>query len=380
MTATSLRIALATPRFFPAQGGVENHVYQIARRFVQLGHSATVFTTHAGGANLSDRDSVEGVTVRRFTSYPAGSDLYIAPDLHRALRAEAGNFDVLHIQNYLTFVSPFAMAAAASAGLPYVVTFHGGGHSSRWRNGFRRAQGLLLRHWLLRASKLIATARFEVEYYGQRLKLPRDRFVFISNGADIAVRALTPVRVDPNLVISIGRLEQYKGHQRALAALPHLLKQRPEARLRILGEGPFEPELRRMAAALNVADRVEIGALPIAERQRMAETLSSAALVTLMSEFETQPMAALEAIALGRPVLVADTSGLSELAQQGYARAVPLLTEPDALAQAMLEHMNAPTPGPAGLKLPTWDDCASQLIALYSRVKNDKRRSGGIGA
>ena len=44
----------------------------------------------------------------------------------------------------------------------------------------------------------------------------------------------------------------------------------------------------------------------------MAEELSQAALVVLLSEYETHPIAVLEAVALGRPALVAATSGLSE--------------------------------------------------------------------
>jgi glycogen synthase len=366
MAERSLNILFATPRFFPAQGGVENHVYQVATRLVTRGHRATVFTTNGDGA-LAATDAIEGVTIRRFEHLPRRSDAFFSPDLYRAIVREGSAFDALHVQNYLTFVSPLAMLAANRIGLPYVVTFHGGGHSQSWRNAIRRAQGLLLRPLLMRASRLIATARFEIGYYGNRLGLPAHKFQFVSNGCDIAVRTVD-VKTDPDLLISIGRLERYKGHQHVLAAFPEVQKRKANARLRILGDGPYRSELERMRDALGLGACVTIGGVPIAERQRMAELLSSAGVVALMSEFETQPMAALEAIALGRPVVVADTSGLSELAEQGHARAVPLKASPAMLAEALLAQIDAGPKPAASLKLPTWDDCARDLIALYNQI------------
>ena len=62
--------------------------------------------------------------------------------------------------------------------------------------------------------------------------------------------AVTP---EPGLVVSVGRIERYKGHHKAIEALPHLLKTRPDARVEILGAGPYEPELRALADELGVA-------------------------------------------------------------------------------------------------------------------------------
>jgi glycosyltransferase involved in cell wall biosynthesis len=81
----------------------------------------------------------------------------------------------------------------------------------------------------------------------------------------------------------VGRLERYKGHQRIISAMPAILAQRPDVRLRIAGEGPYEPDLRRLAARLGVAERVEIRALPIHDRSGMAGLMAGAALVAVLS-------------------------------------------------------------------------------------------------
>jgi glycosyltransferase involved in cell wall biosynthesis len=306
------------------------------------------------------------VIIERVRAWPAQRDYYFAPGLWRIIRR--GGWDLVHCQSYHTLVAPLAMLAAQRARLPYVVTFHGGGHSSRLRNALRSVQWAMLRPLLARAARLVAIARFEIALYGQRLRLPAERFVLIPNGADLpTISESSAAPTDERLIVSIGRLEQYKGHQRLIAALPHVLQRCPDVRLRIVGSGPYEAELRRLADQLGVADRVEIGGIPPTERHAMAETIAGAALVTLLSDYETHPIAALEALSLGRPVLVTDTSGLGELASRGWARAIPLKSAPAEVADAILDQLRQPLIPPA-IQLPSWDDCAAELLALYGSL------------
>ncbi len=362
----ALRVLFVTPRYFPYTGGVETHVAQVARRMARAGVTTAVLTTDLRGT-LPREEQIDGVTVRRVRAYPANSDIYLAPDLYRMVTP--GEWDIVHVQSYHTLVAPLAMFAAWRAKLPYVVTFHGGGHSSRLRHALRGAQHWMLRPLLAHARRLIAVAQFEIEFWSKRLKLPVDRFVCIPNGADLPQLpgGAKPARTDGTLIASVGRLERYKGHQQVIKALPYILPQVPDAHLWIAGAGPYESDLKQLAHKLNVADRVEIRAVPANERARMAEELSQAAVVMLLSEYETHPIAVLEAAALGRPVLVADTSGLRELADRGLAKAIPLNSTPEQVAAAALDQIRAPLVPPA-VTLPTWDDCTAGLISLYREV------------
>lgn len=360
-----LRVLMVTPRYFPLIGGVETHVDQVARRLVQSGASVTVLTTDPGG-KLAPREERNGVTIERVRAWPAERDYYFAPGLLNVIAR--GTWDLMHCQSYHTLVAPMAMAAALRSRLPYVVTFHGGGHSSDLRNKIRGAQWALLRPLLARAARLVAVARFEIGLYGQRLRVPTERFALIPNGADLPVTAQPlPPLTDSPLIASVGRLERYKGHQRAIAALPEVLQRYPGARLRIVGGGPYEPQLWQLAHDLGVTDQVEIRGIAPTDRQGMAEVLTRASVVTLLSEYETHPIAAMEALAVGRPVVVADTSGLSELAQRGLARSVPLAASDAQVAAAILEQLERPLV-PPHLDLPTWDNCAAGLLALYRSI------------
>jgi glycosyltransferase involved in cell wall biosynthesis len=358
------RILIATPRFFPYMGGVENHVFQVARRLVQAGCHVTVASSNPE-RKMPQTEVLDGVEVKRFASYPRNSDWYFAPGVYR-LTAEGG-FDVIHIQNYLTFISPLAMAGALRGRVPYVVTFHGGGHTSTMRNRVRGLQRSLLRPFLAKANRLIATARFEIPLFKKALGVPEDRFAYIPNGCDIHIKPVD-VQTQQALILSVGRLEGYKGHHRVISAMPYVLRQKPNARLRVVGDGPAQAELKSLAERLGVAEAVDIRGVPPTDRQKMAETLASASLITLLSEYETHPMAMLEAIALGRSVLVADTAGLSELATDGLARAIPISSSPSEVGAAIVRQLDHPV-RPKQVQLPTWDDCVAGLLQVYADVK-----------
>jgi glycosyltransferase involved in cell wall biosynthesis len=354
-----LRLLMVTPRYLPDIGGVENHVHQVAPRIANLGIDVTVLTTRPA-VPTPDDEWIDGVHIRRVTACPKSGDYYFAPAMYPLIAH--GDWDLMHLQSYHTLVAPLAMWAAMRARIPYVVTFHGGGHSSIWRTAVRGGQRTLLRPLLARAERLIVLTHFERELFSA---LPAERFVLIPNGADLP--PIDPPRVDPGLIVSIGRLEKYKGHQRILAALPNILAHRPDAHLWIAGAGPFKAHLEKLARKLGVSDQVEIRAVPASARQQMATELARAALVVLLSEYETQPLGILEAIALGRPALVADTTGLHEIAAQGLARAIPVNSSPQAIAWAVLHSLNHPST-PKSLALPTWDECAAKLVALYQTI------------
>lgn len=365
------RLLEVTPRFYPHMGGIETHVYEVSRRFAQTGIDVTVLTTDPGG-ELQPEEYVEGVRVLRVRAYPADRDYYYAPAMAQIIRN--GSWDLVHCQGYHTLVPPLAMWTALRAGLPFVLTFHGGGSSSAFRNAMRGTQHSLLRPLLARSRRLICVSEYEAAYFQRKLRLPPEHFVIVRNGAQLPELSEPAPTPDGSLIVSVGRLERYKGHHRAIAALPHVLAERPDARLRIVGGGPYEAELRNLAAGLGVAGRVEIGPIPPGDRQAMARLLAGAALFTLFSEYEGHPVAVMEALAMRRPALVADAPGLSELARRGWVQAIPLSSTPAATAAAILAQLRNPQLPPP-IALPTWDSCAAELLSVYRSVS---RRSGSM--
>lgn len=365
MTAESspLRVLMVAARYLPYMGGLETHVHEVGRRLVRAGVEVTILTTDVSG-QLPVVEESEGMFIRRVPAWPANKDYYFAPGIYRGITH--GSWDIVHCQGYHNLVAPLAMWAARRAKIPYVVTFHSGGDSSHLRKAFRGIQRMALRPLLAQAKQLICPSRWELEFFRERLHLPRKQFVVIPNGAHHLPEAMDSVRetTDDVLVLSVGRLERYKGHQRVIAALPKLLEHVPDARLRIVGVGPYESSLHEIARKHGVTERVEIRSVLPGDQNGMASLIARADLVTLLSEHEAQGIAVLEALALRRPVLVAGTSALQEFADQGFARAVPLKSTPEEVAEAMLRQLRQPLQ-PLNIELPTWDDCAAALLSLY---------------
>jgi glycogen synthase len=348
-------------------------VYETASRLAATGARMTVLTTDPTRRRPT-REHVDGIEIQRVRAWPEGRDYYIAPAVYGAV-AEA-RCDIVHVQSWHTPVAPLAMLAASCAGIPYVVTPHGRGFASPFRLRLRPLHRRLLRPLLTRADRVIALARFERELLLRESGLHPERVTVIPNGADLFSPIARPRGRERCLIASVGRLERFKGHHRIMQALPHVLRSRPDAELVIVGDGPYEPELRTLATRLGVADRVRIEYFSMSERARLAELLSAATLVVLLSEYETQPIAALEAAALGTPVLVADVAGMREFAADGLGRAVPLHASPAEIAAAALEQIANPILPPPEFALPTWDDCADALLGVYVRHAIRAAREG----
>jgi glycosyltransferase involved in cell wall biosynthesis len=364
----SLRVLLVAASYLPYVGGLETHVYEVGRRLARAGIDTTILTTDVSG-RLPKVEESEGMHIRRVRAWPTNRDYYFAPEIYRVITG--GRWDIIHCQGYHNLVPPLAMFAARRANIPFVLSFHSGGDVTRLRKALRWLQWLMLRPLLLQAQKLIAVSEFEARFFREQLRLPSERFVIIPNGAAHLPEVTEPAEANKvdnrSLIVSVGRLERYKGHQRVIAALPKVLEEVPDAWLRIVGIGPYESTLQKMANRLGVAERVDIRAIPPGDGQGMASLLARANLVTLLSEHEAQGLAVMEALTLKRPVLVAGTSALQELADQGLARAVPLESTPEEVATAVISQLRQPLV-PQNIALPTWDACAASLLALYQDI------------
>lgn len=357
---------MVAARCLPFMGGIETHVEEVAGRIAARGVSLRVLTTDPTGT-LPAREDRPGYRLERFRAYPAGRDYYVSPGLARAL-GEA-EVDLVHVQGVHSAVPPLALAVAQRRGVPAVVSFHTGGHSSPLRTALREAQWRLEAPLLRRAARLVAVCEFEVGQFSRRLGVPPEQIRLVRNGSEpLPVGAGAPVATGSPLVCSIGRLERYKGHHLVIQAMPDLLAQAPGARLVVVGHGPFETDLRALATRLGVAGSVEFTSFDKGARSAMGALVAAADVVTLMSEYEAHPVAVMEALAAGVDVVVADTSGMSELGRAGLVDLVDLGAPPGTLARALLAAAAERRWRAGPPELPTWDDCADGLLSTYDEV------------
>jgi glycosyltransferase involved in cell wall biosynthesis len=364
------RVLMVVQRFFPEMGGIETHVAEVASRLAAAGEfDVTVLTTDRSGT-LARAESRDGYQVLRRRSWPAEKDYYLSPGLAPVIAR--GDWDLVHVQGIHTFVPPVAMAAARASRTPYVLTFHSGGHSSAARRQARGLQWRLLTPLLRGADHLIGVSRFERSHFSEATGIEPSRFTVVPNGGALPPPAqeVTPRR---GRIVSSGRLERYKGHHRAIEALPLVREQVPEADLLILGSGEYEGELRSLATRLGVADAVDIRHLAPTDRTSMARELGTASVMAALSTYEAHPVGIMEAVTLGLPVVGFDVAGTGDLVEDGLVTGLPVDASDRTVASALVTALEgtAGRPGPhrpVALELPTWETTTEGVAAVYRGV------------
>ena len=356
-----IRVLVVTASFLPDLGGIETHVYEVTRRLVTHDDlDITVLTTDRSGSRQTT-EHYEGFTVLRCRSYPRRRDYFVAPAIYRHINEN--HYDLVHCQGIHTAVPILAMLAARRKHIPYVVTFHTGGHSSGFRRRIRVAQWRALSPLLRGSAILVAVSRFEQQMFQRACGLEEARFRIVRNGGDLPA-GVGRSEIIPGRIISSGRLERYKGHHRVIEALPIVQQSIPEATVHILGAGPYEAQLRSLISRLGLEEFVTIEFVPPGDRERMARTLGTAGVLAALSEYEAHPVAVMEALALGVPIVGLDTAGIGDLVEEGLVEGVPRDASPETIARNLVAALEGPHVGSQGC-LPTWDLAASELTRIY---------------
>ena len=344
-----MRICQVTTRYPPNTGGVETHVQEISKRLVARGHDVTVLTADLT-PGLDARERQNGVTIHRHNGFAPGGAFHVAPGISRTLwRLDA---DVVHAHNYHSL--PLLFAALTVGDTRFVVTphYHGGSADStrdRLLAAYRPLGGWALR----RADSVIAVSNWECG----RLRTDFDiEVTTIPNGVTVErFRDADPERRDRPYLLCVGRLEEYKGVQHLIRALPDL----PEYDLLIAGTGPYREALERIARRESVAERVEF--LGYVKDGRLSGLYAGAAIYVTLSEFEAYGMTVAEALAARTPCVVRETGALVDWTRRGGCVGVRRI-DPASIAAAVAEACSETPTEP----LPSWDAVVDSVLEMYA--------------
>jgi glycosyltransferase involved in cell wall biosynthesis len=122
--------------------------------------------------------------------------------------------------------------------------------------------------------------------------------------------------------------------------------------------------LRSLIKALGLETSVTIEYIAPYDRERMAQTLGAAAVVASLSEYEAHPVAIMEALTLGIPIVGLDTAGIGDLVEDGMVRGVPTDASPAMIAQILIAALEDQHVSSSAM-LPTWDSAAAHLAQIY---------------
>jgi glycosyltransferase involved in cell wall biosynthesis len=322
-----VRLLLAIPYFAPAYafGGSVTVAETVVTDAIAAGHDVTVATTDVFDEHrrLSPDAPYEppGATVVRFPNLShrlaAGVNAYLPRGYRSWVRRHMREFDVVLLQDVYSAVSVNAARAAATAGVPYALQPLGTLSPARER-GRPLAKRVFLALW---ARRTMADAAALVH------STATEREEFLAVGADPAKLVRLPLPLElpdradgmpqpPPTIAYVGRLHAIKGIDRLIGALPMVRERVPDARLVIVGPGErHQRELEGLARRLGVETAVSfLGFVPAEEKFRI---LREAHVFALLSAGEGLPMAALEAMACGTPVVLSQGCHMPEIHDRG---------------------------------------------------------------
>jgi glycosyltransferase involved in cell wall biosynthesis len=228
--------------------------------------------------------------------------------------------------------------AARMAGLPAVHTVHTPSfflpENPLAVHAYRMVEGLLDRHATQRVIFVSKTIR--QVYLDGRLVLP-ERAIHIPNGleADWFGPALHILRPEKEIrYLFVGRMAREKGIENLAAAFPIVVERIPGARLQAAGDGPKREELIRSAEAGGWRKNLDL--LGLQMRGRIRETMHSADVFVLPSDFESFSYTLLEAMACGLPCIATDVGGNRDLVEPDRTGLLVPRRDPGSLAEAMI--------------------------------------------
>ena len=134
-----------------------------------------------------------------------------------------------------------------------------------------------------------------------------DRILAVGNPIDDTLLALTPSRTRLDRWLYVGNLNARKGVHNVVLAFELFARERPTARLTIVGRGPELAAIEALAGSLNIATAVEFSEpVPIDE---LPATFADHDLLVHLSEYETFGLTVVEATMTGLPVVVRESDG-----------------------------------------------------------------------
>lgn len=359
-------VALVTPLYPPAVGGVERMAEATAQQLQARGYQVEVITT-APWSRRAYREVRDGVNIRRFPTIAGDNIYFISPELTAWLTRYAGHFDLVHAYSYHT---PLALAAAAActiAGRPFVVTpvYHGGGHTSV-RSALHvpyRAFGA----WMLRQAGAIgciseAERGLLTSHFGSELPTA---ITFPGIEVD-EIRGAAPLPRDTSrpLVVTAGRLVDYKRVDRVIDAAAEMPF---AAELVVLGEGPARESLAARVAASPARERIHL--LGQVSRGDLLGWLRTADVFISLSEREAFGLSVLEAATAGAAIIASDLPSHREIAGFTDGQRFELIPNDATIGETSLAMNRALQRGrissTSRWPIPTWPGHADAVLRMY---------------
>lgn len=346
---------------------------ELATRQRALGNTVIAVTLEQGEPGpLNAAFAQAGVETKHVPRLGPRFDLTLPLRLARVFRRNS--VDIAHLHNQLPLI--YGTLAGQISRCATVATRHGLDEGSGSQLWIRRQVARLVDRYVAVSTQVADNTRV----HGLAVE---PKLTVIENGIDVGrhmprpewrreVRAELGLPADARVIGTVSRLADYKNVGLLLrSGLPHL---NDMTRLLIIGDGPERSELESWAAQHRQGQFVRF----LGQRTDVARLLNGVDLFALSSKTEGHPIAVIEAMATGLPVLATRVGGIPDMVEDGATGFLAEVQE-DAfasrLAEALAQFRNWPTMGSAAREVASQRFSSDAMSERYQAVYEQARRA-----
>jgi glycosyltransferase involved in cell wall biosynthesis len=366
-------------------GGGERQFYEISRRVAARGHDVTILTCRFPG-QLAE-EIVDGIKIHRIglsrdpktggarkAVWPIFS--YILKTAKQAIKLAP---DLIHCNTYFP-VYPGGIAAH-SCKIPLVTTFHDIYGLKGWIESQRSVAWGSLGHLAtivaagIPHKKVIAVSP-QCRQKLIDLGIKEEKITVIPNGVDLKLFDSIRAEKVPNQILYVGRLVDFKHVDWLIEAFALVLKEVPDAKLKIVGGGPERERLEELVRKLGLQARVTFtGVTPTYEA--VTRYYRESEVFVLPSTVEGEAIVLKEAMAASLPLIAMNTpgSGVLSLARDGENGFLLEPGRPELIAEKLIQLLKDENlrkrMGEAGRKFVEkfdWDVIADRTLEVYRKA------------
>jgi glycosyltransferase involved in cell wall biosynthesis len=333
------------PPFF--RGGLGTYAMEITKEYKKMGHDVTVFSRNTGNDPTSD--VWNGVNVHRprlmglnellpvispgdvqrwdthsqqfFTETMLYNLLSASKLVNSLVLADKQQYDIVVSHDWLAFMA--GIAAKSNLCLPLVVHYHST-EVGRTGNGSDTIKEI--EHLAAMQSDLIITVSYAMRDELVKLGYPEHKIRVVYNGVDtqkyrpglFSDKEIAEFRKkigvgDSPMIFFVGRLTWVKGADTLTMAMAEIVKEVPDAKLVIVGKGEQENMLQHIVSSNGLEKNVIFNFNYVTEEERI-KYYAACDVAIFPSKYEPFGIVSLEAMSIGKPVIVGatGTSGFRE--------------------------------------------------------------------
>ena len=366
-------------------GGGEKRVYEISRRIAENGHDVSILTCRF--PNQPVEETIDNIKVYRIglsrdpktggvleTFFPIFD--YV---LKTAIMAVRLNPHIIHCNTYFPVYS--GVMSSQIRDIPLVSTFHDLYGLKGWIDSQRSvAWGFLGHLATITAAKLPHSQIISVSPQCKQklvaIGVPEEKITVIPNGVDLELFNSTCVEKKDNQVLYVGRLVNFKHVDWLIFAIAEVLKEIPDVRLKIVGDGPERSNLENLVRKLGLQNCVTFTGIT-ATYDAVVRHYKESSIFVLPSTVEGEAIVLKEAMAAFLPVIAINVegSGVLSLVHDGGNGFLLEPGQPSLIAKKFVQLLQdeklRKKMGMAGRKFVErydWNVIAKRLLRIYLKL------------